>query len=103
MTIGGFVPAETAIRSNAYRRAQHAVAALKASVHDLLLVANTEGLTNSEVGRRLGIYQGHVGHEGHISRTILQMLQAEGVVEQTGPRGRWRILADQGRPNDSSE
>jgi len=39
-------------------------------------------LTNAEIGRRLGIYRGHVGHEGHISRTILGFLEEEQVIIQ---------------------
>ena len=53
---------------------------LKGAVYGLL--ANSNGLTNSEAGRRLGIYQGHVGHEGHVGRTILALLEAEEVIVQ---------------------
>lgn len=78
-------------RVRAYRRAQMAMAELKSATHELLCSAGADGLSNSQVGRSLGIYQGHVGHQGHISRTVLQMLQADGVIEQDGPRGRWRL------------
>lgn len=65
----------------AYQLAQGAMANLKSSVY-LLLEQSSEGLTNAAIGRSLGIYSGHVRHEGHISRTILALMEAEGVVEQ---------------------
>jgi len=64
-----------------YRRAQTAIAELKAAVL-ALLEGQPAGLTNAVIGRSLGIYAGHKGHEGHIPRTILAMLEQEGVVEQ---------------------
>lgn len=65
-----------------YRRAQNGIAALKAAVVSVL--ERQPGLTNAALGRTLGIYAGHGGqHEGHISRTILAMLEQEGVVEQS--------------------
>ena len=88
------------LRVDAYRQAQRAVADLKAAVLALLAAAEPGGMSNSQVGRLLGIYQGHVGHEGHISRTVLQMLQADGVIEQEGPRGVWRLKADPNVQND---
>lgn len=74
-----------------YRLAQRAIADLKASVRSLIEVAPRSGLTNAELGRALGIYTGHVGHEGHISRTLLAMLENEGVVEQDKKTKRWRL------------
>jgi hypothetical protein len=44
------------------------MADLKGAVYELLESSDSP-LSNAEIGRRLGIYQGHVGHEGHISRT----------------------------------
>ena len=82
--------------SSAYRKAQRAVADLKTSVHELLALAPSEGLTNAEIGRALGIYTGHVGHEGHVSRTMLAMLESEGVVEQSGSTKRWRLRRPEG-------
>lgn len=73
-----------------YTRAQRAMAELKGAVYELM-VENQEGLTNAEIGRRLGIYQGHVGHEGHISRTILAMLEAEEVVVQNRETKAWSL------------
>ena len=90
-------------RVRAYRRAQRAVAELKAAAHELLVAAGPVGLSNSELGRFLGIYQGHVGHEGHISRTILHLLEADGVAEQEAPRGRWRVRAQHAANDSESE
>lgn len=65
-----------------YFLAQTAMAQLKAAVHIVLGNAGPAGLKNSEIGRLLGIYTGHVEHEGHIPRTLLAIMEAEGVVEQ---------------------
>lgn len=40
-------------------------------------------------GEALEIYGGHIGHEGHISRTVLAMLEQEGVVAQNAASKRW--------------
>jgi len=74
-----------------YHKAQHAMADLKSAVYDLLAQQEGAGLTNAAIGRALGIYLGHEGHEGHISRTVLHLMSQEGVVEQLEPRGPWRI------------
>jgi len=74
-----------------YAMAQRAIAELKSSIHELLLRPTPSGLTNAEIGRSLGIYTGHVGHEGHISRTLLAIMEAEGVVEQDGESKRWSL------------
>jgi len=73
-----------------YLLAQRGITDLKGAVYGLL-VTNSHGITNVEVGRQLGIYQGHVGHEGHISRTILAMLEAEGVADQDPSSKLWSI------------
>lgn len=72
-----------------YQRAQRAIADLKTSILEILLVASTDGLTNAEIGRTLGIYEGHKGHEGHIPRTLLGIMEAEGVVLQDSESKRW--------------
>lgn len=75
----------------AYGTAQRALAELKTAVCSLL-TAYADGLTNAEIGRALGIYGGHNGqHEGHISRTLLAMMEAEGVVEQEMKTKWWRL------------
>lgn len=74
-----------------YSRAQHAIAELKPSAYSVLATGPEQGLTNAELGRTLGVYQGHVGHEGHIPRTILAIMEQEGVVEQDPTSKRWRL------------
>jgi hypothetical protein len=76
--------------TDCYRDAQVAIGSLKAAVHFVLANA-TDGLTNAQVGRTLGIYGGHVGHEGHISRTLLALLESEGVAEQDPATKTWRL------------
>jgi hypothetical protein len=67
---------------NHYKVAQVAMANLKASVYELLALKKGVGLTNAQIGRALGIYTGHKGHEGHIPRTLLAIMENEGVVKQ---------------------
>lgn len=71
-----------------YLRAQHAMTELKACVRSLLFKASKHGLTNAEIGRTLGIYVGHSSQVGHISRTILEILEKEGVAHQDDEK-RW--------------
>jgi|688.fasta_scaffold2864452_1 hypothetical protein len=74
-----------------YTRAQKALAELKGTVRELLS-EHPGGLPNHEIGRSLGIYSGHSGkHEGHISRTLLEALQHEGVVIQNPETKLWRL------------
>ncbi len=73
-----------------YTRAQRAMAELKGAIYELL-AGSPSGLTNAEIGRKLGIYQGHIGHEGHISRTMLSLLEAEEVAEQDKATKRWTL------------
>jgi hypothetical protein len=88
---GDLVTREEEIRLRAYRRAQRALADLKAAAAEILTTAGPDGLRNSQVGRLLGIYRGHVNHQGHISRTVLEMLQEDGVAEQKFGGGPWRL------------
>lgn len=74
-----------------YRLAQRAIADLKAAVYAVLREAPVEGMTNAEIGRTLGIYAGHIGHEGHISRTLLSLMKGEGVVSQDASSKRWSL------------
>lgn len=73
-----------------YLKAQIALAGLKGAVHSLLS-KNPQGLSNAEIGRTLGIYQGHKGHEGHISRTVLAFLENEGAVKQNDETKVWYL------------
>lgn len=75
----------------AYEEAQFAMAKLKSLVRSVLEQSPDKGLKNSEIGRVLGIYAGHVEHEGHISRTLLAMLEAEGVVVQNEHDKTWSL------------
>lgn len=77
--------------NNAYQVAQHAVADLKSAVYEILSKQPDKGLRNADIGRALGIYTGHIGHEGHISRTILSIMEDEGVVEQDKGTKLWKI------------
>lgn len=78
--------------TDAYRLAQRAMADLKAAVLILLKGHDTSsGLSNADIGRRLGIYGGHVGHVGHVSRTVLAKMEAEDVVVQDPDTKRWRV------------
>lgn len=82
-----------------YTLAQDAMAKLRAAIHMSLEKAPTEGLTNAAIGRSLGIYSGHVGHEGHMSRTVLALMEAEGTVEQEPETKHWRIRDNVGSDN----
>ena len=77
--------------ANAYATAQSAIANLKFAVYMLLQEAGPEGMRNVDIGRALGIYSGHARHEGHIPRTLLAIMESEGVVEQLRD-ARWRLI-----------
>ena len=77
--------------AQAYQDAQHAMAILKAAVYRILLDAGAGGMKNVEIGRALGIYAGHVRHEGHIPRTLLAIMEGEGVTEQDPESKAWRL------------
>lgn len=77
--------------NDAYSKAQVAMATLKSLVRQVVESGPEDGLKNAEIGRVLGIYSGHVEHEGHISRTLLGMLEAEGVVVQETSTKRWKL------------
>ena len=77
--------------SVAYAKAQTAIADLKAAIYCVLLEAVPYGLKNVDIGRALGIYSGHMRHEGHISRTLLAIMENEGVVEQDSDTKSWRL------------
>ena len=78
------------------------MAELKAAIRTVLESAPTAGLTNAQLGRTLGIYGGHVGHTGHVSRTMLSLLQTEGVVEQDEITKYWRLRQHDADHNDVS-
>jgi len=75
----------------AYHLAQKAIADLKSAIYKILEKAPAAGMSNAEIGRTLGIYTGHVGHEGHIPRTLLAVMESEAVVEQDKSSKYWMI------------
>lgn len=77
--------------SDAYRLAQRAMADLKGAVYLAVRYSGSQGIRNADIGRALGIYTGHEKHEGHIPRTLLALMEAEGVVFQDPSSKRWRI------------
>ncbi|PAU94568.1 hypothetical protein CK503_07175 [Aliifodinibius salipaludis] len=74
-----------------YAKAQLAIANLKGTIYSLLENSPKDSLSNAEIGRNLGIYSGHKGHEGHISRTLLAMMEKEGVIEQDEDTKEWSL------------
>ena len=78
------------METSLYTRAQRAMTELKGAVYELV-ASSPDGLTNADIGRKLGIYQGHVGHEGHVSRTVLGLLAAEQVLVQDEKTKRWSV------------
>lgn len=74
-----------------YSMAQIAVAQLKSAIYRLLKERDGVGMKNSEIGRSLGIYMGHVEHKGHVSLTMLTLMEAEGVVEQNKDTKIWSL------------
>ena len=79
---------------DAYHLAQKGIADLKAAILALIVNAGDEGLTNAEVGKALGIYRGHSekGHEGHVSRFLLERMREEQVLVQADGK-RWRLAS----------
>ena len=75
-----------------YEKSQLALAQLKGAIYELVLQNNEMGLRNVEIGRALGIYSGHIGHEGHISRTLLEMMKVEGIVYQSDDKKWYAVL-----------
>jgi len=67
---------------------ERALSELRGVVHAKLL-ENKDGLTNAQLGRSLGLYMGHVGHQGCVSRTILEMLKENEMAWQDPATKRW--------------
>ena len=89
---------DRSLNGSPYERAQNAMAQLRIAVHEFMEQAPAEGMSNAEIGRSLGIYMGHKGHQGHVSRTILALMEIEGVVTQDGESRRWLLV--RGRRDD---
>lgn len=75
-----------------YEKAQLAIVQLKSAIYELLDNVSEDGLKNVEIGKRLGIYMGHVGHSGHISRTCLELMKNEGLVKQDETTKAWSLI-----------
>jgi len=73
-----------------YTRAQRALAELKGVVFELI-TDSAKGISNAEIGRQLGIYGGHSGQAGHISRTILELLEKDEIVHQDAKTKLWSL------------
>jgi DNA-binding IclR family transcriptional regulator len=67
------------------------MADLKAAVYALLQRGPQPGMRNADIGRALGIHAGHVEHEGHIPRTLLALMEKEGVVQQDPHTKLWSL------------
>ena len=67
-----------------YGMAQDGINRIKSAILGLIIQAGDDGMRNVEIGKSLGVYSGHTAgeHEGHISRSLLNILQNEGMVEQ---------------------
>jgi hypothetical protein len=77
--------------THARELAQTGLNYLKMAIVELLEGAPADGLSNVQIGRTLGIYQGHVGHEGHVPRTVLAILESEGTVAQMSETKKWQL------------
>ena len=76
---------------DAYSLAQRAMADLKSAVYALLKHSPQDGMRNADIGRALGIHAGHIEHEGHIPRTLLAIMEKEGVVKQDSQSKLWSL------------
>jgi hypothetical protein len=85
-----------------YAVAQTAMAQLKGAIYQLLQNGPPTGLRNADIGRSLGIYGGHVEHEGHISRVLLGMMEKEGVVSQNPETKLWTVKLHGGSKADEA-
>lgn len=77
--------------NEAYQLAQHGMAEMKSDIHQVLKTVYPKAFKNHKIGRMLGIYQGHVRHEGHVSRTLLEIMKSEGTIEQNKEDKIWRM------------
>lgn len=87
-----------------YVTAQLAVASLKGAIYAVLKSSPNLGLQNAQIGRALGIHQGHGNqHAGHIARTLLEIMQAEGVVTQSADSKLWSVANVTGNEEENSD
>ncbi len=75
-----------------YHIAQRGLTDLKAAIYLILKNGPEEGIRNVDVGRTLGISYGHSGkHQDHIPRTMIEIMQSEGVVTQDQKTKKWKL------------
>ncbi len=74
-----------------YQLAQHAIADLKTAILLSLRNGSEIGMKNADLGRYLGIHHGHAGHEGHIQRSMLSLMEIEGLVVQDKTCKLWQL------------
>ena len=86
----------------AYQLAQSGMASLKSAIFSLLDQCGDDGLRNVDIGKALGIYGGHIGHEGHIPRTVLAIMESEGVVVQRADK-KWILASFEKDFNDEEK
>lgn len=79
----------------AYKMAQHAISDLKTAILITLQAGPEEGMKNADIGRALGIHHGHARHEGHIQRSMLALMESEGVVIQNEETKLWKVKSIQ--------
>ena len=89
-------PQPNCMKTDYYEQAQAAIAMLKSAIHGLLSDPSTssEGLRNAEIGRELGIYRVHLDpkqQSGHISRSILKLMEFDEVVEYNERTHLWSL------------
>ena len=79
--------------TESYKVAQRAIADLKGAVLQVLAQHPETGMSNTQLGHSLGIYGGYAsGQEGHISRTLLGIMEGEKVVKQNETNKTWSIV-----------
>jgi hypothetical protein len=83
----------------AYHLSQSALADLKSAIL-AVLSANDGPMKNADLGRLLGLYHGHIGHQGHITRTLLELMKSDGVVHQSEDTKEWSVNS---YPNSENE
>lgn len=95
------MPAQVNIE--AYELAQEAVSLMKSAIIRIL-ADSPEGLKNSEIGRRLGVNADFLDdQQGWFQYTVLKIMELERTVEQTKPRGPWRLTTLKGSIQKSAE
>lgn len=75
----------------AYELAQKSVVLMKKAIV-VLLTSSPNGMSNTEIGRRLGVNGDFLGNQsGWFAYTVLKIMEAEHTVVQVKSRGPWRM------------